>query len=671
MQEPAFVIDVETTKAKARSNELLWVGLGAPGRNYLIPCGHPKGIQLAAERKVKTEACVLYPYDERGLTKTGKPSYRMVEHTLPATFAPPPKQLYPNEVASVIYPLLFSDRAKVGHNVKFDIMSLAKYFGHMLPAGPYHDTIILRHCLREDFDSYSLKDLTGNWFGVPWKERPKWYPNLGEKGVENFGLDVVARYLAKDLRYCWLMYQAFYPLLERRGVQSVYDFEMSVYPVIMSMEYEGFPVDLGALGKVRDELQDRLSDVEQSVHLLVGDQFPLSNTDAKRWVLFGEGKPVFGDSKRLLKTQGLRAVERTKETKVPQVTKEVLQGLSDRGNDVATHLLEWSQLEKLRGTFVGTPGDTTAGLEPTGVYKYLRYPGMGRLPTIHTSFKQHGTVTGRLSASEPNLQQLPREIKGRHSIRELFVADDGYVLIVADYDQIELRCAAFASQDPEMVRVFIEGQDIHSLAAATMMQIPLEQVTKALRQVGKTQNFGTLYGAGAPKIAQVAGVSVKRAEGFIRNYFDTFQGLEDWKRSVIKEAKRVGDKGDPLTRPPYVAIPPNGRRRRLPDLYHVDDWKVWRAERQAVNAYVQGFAANITKLAMIKLYDALEPYDARMIAQVHDEIVVRAHKSCVDEVKGLVSTVMTSVLVNDQPILGEVPLLATSEVGYTWAEAKG
>ena len=655
LHEDYVVIDIETTFGRPRTNELRWVGLGAAGRTYLIPCGHPKGIQTRREHKVKTPACLAFPHDdERGLTKLGKPSMRMVDVTLLAEFAPPPKQLFPHEVCQLIQPLLFSDIAKVGHNVKFDLMSLAKYFGNVIPPGPYHDTIILRHCIHEDLLQYDLKSLTCEWFDIPYKQRAKFYPNLGKQGVDNFGLDQVARYLAKDLRYCWLIFQNWYPLLTKRGVKQVYDFEMELYPVIMDMEYQGFPVDPSAMGKVREELMNRQQSVQQDAWSIAGDQFSLSNPDVKRWVMFGEGEPVTGDAGYQLVTQGLSPRGRTEKTDRAQLTQEVLEFYAERGNHMAELLLEWSLMEKLRGTFI------------EGLTAHLRYPPIG-LPTIHTSFKQHGTVTGRLSAAEPNLQQLPRGTL----IRDLFVAPEGFTLIVADYDQVELRVAGYASQDSEMVRVFKEGQDIHKLAASAMMGIPIEQVTADQRQVGKTQNFGTLYGAGADKIAAVAGVSKRRAQKFIDNYFDMFPGLEDWKRKELRLARGRGDRADPLYQPPYVLIPPNGRRRRLPDLFHPDDWKKWRAERQAINAYVQGFASNIAKQAMIDLRPQLADTSASMIAQVHDELVVQVANSERDAVLALVERVMGGVQdPSGGPILGDVPLVASAAFGRSWAEAK-
>ena len=658
VNEPNIVIDVETTRAKPRLNELRWVGLGASGRSFLIPARHPKGVLLKPERRERTAACVLYPNDDRGLTKLGKPSMRMIEHTVAAEYASPPQQLFAHEVCEIIRPLLWSDTGKIGHNLKFDLMSLAKYYDHEIPPGPYHDTIVLRHVLIEDLESYKLKDLVCEWFKIHWKKRQAFYPNLGEKGTDNFGLDEVARYLAKDVRYCWMMFQAFHPMLERKGVQAVYDFEMLLYPVVMDMEYAGMPVDLTQMDAVRVELTKRLGEVEQQVWKMAGDQFSLSHTESKRWVMFGEGKRAFGESKRPLKTQNLKVRDRTPETRQPAVTASVLEYYSDRGNEMAELFMEWSALEKLRGTFI------------EGLSGHLLHNG-DELPTVHTSFKQHGTVTGRFSAGEPNIHQLPREVPGRHSIRALFVAGQGYYLIVADYDQIELRCAGFLSRDPAMLRIFLSGEDIHRRAASAMYQIASEDITSFQRSVGKTQNFAVLYGAGEDKIARVAGSNKRYAARLIANYYDEFAYLEPWKDAELRAARDRGDRSDPLFKPPYVEILPNGRRRRLPDLYNPMTGPRQRAERQAINALVQGFASNITKLAMLDLYEQLQPYPAQMLAQVHDEIVVRVEKDALPEVQGLVERVMTGVLgPAGGPILGEIPLVASAAFGASWAEAK-
>lgn len=668
LNSDTFVFDVETTMGSPRRNELRWVGIGSRGRIDVIPCGHPKGIVLVPEHKEKVPAFTHFgPEDPRSYTKLGKPSYRAIDVTIPTKYGVAPAQLYPHEVCELLEPLMFSDRYKAGHNVKFDLQTVAKYYDDEIPPPPYHDTIILRHVQHEDLISYELKPLIGDWFRVPHSERPKWYPNLGKEGVDNFGLDQIARYLAKDVRYCWLFLQFFLDRLHRYGLDSVYEFEMSCYPSIMKMEQVGFPVDLTQLEEVAQDLYGRIAACEQKVYKLVGDTFPLNNYDAKRWVLFGEGKgrdpdtgfkghPVRGDNDRVLKSFDLPVFFRTKKTEVAQVTAAVLELYDNRGVEIAGLLAEFSALEKLRGTFID------------GMRDFLVPSKNGGLPRVHTGYKQHGTRTGRLSSAQPNIQQLPRG----DAIRKLFVADDGYILIVCDYDQIELRAAGYLSGDENMTGVFARGEDIHRQAAASMYRIALEDVTSEQRGVGKVQNFAVLYGAGEDKIAAVARCSKARAHRMIADYYTGFPKLEPWKERELRAARQRGDRSEPLTKPPYVVIPPYGRQRRLPNLFQVEMRSLKnQAERQAINALCQGFAGSITKMAMRELHVVL-PSHSNMIAQVHDEIVTLAPIKYAEEVLEQVSSVMSNVRNPDTgaPILGDIPLVVSGAMGHSWADAK-
>jgi DNA polymerase-1 len=653
-----FVIDLETTGLDTQTNEMVWCGLGCTAHSFLIPCGHPKGHRLSVQKKVKTPAATLWPNDPRGMTPTGKPSMRMVEHVVPATYAPPPKQLYPYQVAELIEPLLFSDRAKLNHHLKFDLETIAKYYGR-IPPGPYHDTIVLQHVIDESLPQYGLKELSIEWFRP--KDRKKWYPSMGKAGIENFGLDEIASYLNKDLTYTRYLFNRLWPKLIRRGLRPVYEFEMSMYPVLMDMESAGFPIDLSAMEKVGAELTASIAQIEHDVGELVGDEIPMSNLAVKRYVLFGEvdkGKetPV-GINGHPLKPQDLKPLNRTAKTDAAQLNKALLEYYAG-SNEVARLFLEWSAYEKLRGTFV------------VGFDKYLSRRD-STLPRLHTSFKQHGTVTGRFSAEKPNLHQIP---KGS-TIRDLFIAGPGHVLIVADYDQIELRCLAYEADERTMIHIFQEGRDIHREAAAAAMVVAIDRVTEDMRQVGKTLNFATGYGAGANKIAAVARTTKRRGQQFLDRYYATFSGLEPWKKRVLAEARDRCDPTSPSTDPPTIIIPPIGRLRRLPDLmkYHrEEEWMRWRAERQAINALVQGFASYITKMAMLDLYQRISAYPAQMVLQVHDEIIVRCEEAYAEEVLALVSDTMTGIKnPAGSPILGEIPLIVSSKVGYSWAAAKG
>ena len=671
MRYPYFVVDIETTSLNPRTNDVLWIGLGAFGSVYLIPMGHPKGALLKPRRKEKVTALLAYGDDDpraytpatRKLPKEQRRvSLAMVDVWQEAIYAEPPVQLRITDVLPILEPLLFSDRGKIGHNVKFDLSSLAKYYKREIP-GPYHDTILVRHTLSEDLQSYELKPLICDWFGVPYAKREKFYPNIGKAGITNFGLDEIAYYLAKDCRFCWLMFQRYYHLLVRKGLQQVYDFEMQVYPVIMRMENYGFPVQLDELESARTDLYARMKEVESAIFAIAGDEFSVSSPDAKRWVLFGEGIPEYGVSKKRLKTQKLRVLVRTPKKKEPAATAAVLDYYAERGNKMAELLAEWAILEKLRGTFI------------EGIRGFLNHHENGELPTIHTGYKQHGTVTGRLSAAQPNLQQLPRG----STIRKLFVSGEGQVLIVADYDQIELRCLAKEADERNMIGIFKDGRDIHREATAAAMQIRIEDVTDELRQVGKTLNFATGYGAGPERIAAVAGVSVERGSEFLDRYYEAFPMLNRWKYRELQLARKRGDRANPLLDPPRVLIPPYGRIRRLPDLFVLDGqtdgegnsivWRRYRAERQAINAIIQGFASYVTKMAMLAL-DKDVPYP--MLAQVHDEIIFRVPEDEAYKVLPLVTEIMGSITdpFTGEPILGEIPLVASAAIGTSWADAK-
>ena len=723
LRDDAFVIDVETTilpeeskGAAAFRNEVLWVGLCTRGQVHLIPTDHPKGRVIIPEHKEKTPAFILYGADdERAWTPGGKPKMALKEHTVPAVFSKPPQQIPTYEVYDILKPLMFSDRLKIGHNLKYDLESSAKYYGGEIPPGPYHDTLISAHILNEWYPAYDLKSLICKWLGIGvlpnilnvfptkvdgpcnacgkrmhqgdttilWQEdggtqhefrcetcggislaewklsggtnaRNRFYPNLGKAGVTNFGIEQAARYLAKDVHYDWLYYKMMSRLLRRDGLEEAMQVEMDLYPVVMDIEREGFPVDRSIKDKVGEILKAEIGEIEEKVWDLAGDRFPLSNTNKRRYVLFGESDTKgnsFGDHRRKLRSERLPVIARTPKDRLPQLTQPLLEWYAQE-NYVAELFLRWSELEKLRGTFID-------GLD--------RWLWDGR---IHTSFKQHGTVTSRLSAHEPNLHQLPR---GSH-IRQFFVAGQGYSLIVSDYDQVELRVMAELAQDQAMIAVFQENRDIHREAAAVMLQVHPDDVTGEQRQVGKTVNFSTGYGGGEKRVAAIAGVPVQTAATFIARYYEEYSSLLPWKARLLKQARKRGDRKDMSRNPPYVEIPPFGRRRRLPDLFNQDQhWARYKAERQAVNAVVQGLAANITKLAMIDLHYDLADQPVKMLVQVHDEIVFRTPEDAAEEMRPLVVQKMTGVCnpVTGKPILGKTPLVASAAVGESWSAAKG
>lgn len=632
-----FVLDVETTMEHPKSNEVSWVGLAVPDRVVLIPMGHALGRII---KEAHTEAR-LPPEEERKILASGKVSQAKRYYDVPAEHADGGQQLRPDIVFAALRPLFFSDRLKIGHNLKFDLESVAKYYGGEVMPGPYADTMILTHVLDENFTQYSLKELVMNWLNVPHNPavRKQFYPNLGKVGVHTQPLDQVAEYLAKDVWYTHLYYRELLKLITNEpDLLKTYELEMAVYPALLSMELTGINIDTGSLKRVGDDLQQRLRAIEGRAWSICGVQFKVSNVNSRREFLF---------SPKSKGGQGLKPLTFSAKTNLPQLNQATLEHYRDE-NELARLFLEWSETDKLFSTFV------------TGLTDRLI---KGRL---HTSFNQHRTVTGRLSSRDPNLQQIPRG----DIIRSTFVADPGHLLIVADYDQVELRCAAFLSADAEMLRVFGQGLDIHAQAAAAMLSKPLESVTKDERQIGKTQNFGTLYGAGPNKIAAVADCSLDQAKEFIERYFQQFSGLAAWKDRMIIKARNTGKRTDTLNFP-YAEIPPFGRRRRLPDLYSPDIKLRARAERQVINSIVQGFAANVMKLALVDLSQAVKDTPYKLLLNVHDEVILQAPERDVEDAQKLLVSVMEGVTLDGTtPILGEVPLTAEAGIGKSWAEAK-
>lgn len=629
-----FVLDVETDSANPITNEVIWVGFAVPDRVVLIPMGHPLGRMLTPATTEKR----LPPEEDRSVLKSGKLSNAKKTYHVPATFDDPGPQLRQDKVFDALRPLLFSDRTKVGHNLKFDLESVAKYYGEV-PPGPYEDTMILTHVLNENLPRYGLKTLVMDWLGVPRDPRARsaFYPEIGRKGILIHPIDEVARYLAKDVWYT-LLYARFH----RRRVQRIpelwetFRLEMSLYPVLMEMERTGIRIDTDLLAERGRKLAQEIEAITHQAWDICGEQFPISNPSQKRHFLFAAKKDG---------GQGLKPLSFTEKTHTPQLNTETLEHYAEV-NDLARLFLEWADKDKLYGTFI------------TGLTEKVID---GRL---HTSFNQHRTVTGRLSSVNPNLQQIPRG----GSIRDTFVADPGYLLVVADYDQVELRCAAALSRDPAMVQVFREGRDIHAQAAAAMYGLALGDITADQRQVGKTQNFGTLYGAGPAKIALVADCTQERAKEFIARYYEQFSGLSAWKDLMVVQARNTGSRRDGRT--PYTEIPPFGRRRRLPDLYADDDGLRARAERQVINAVVQGFAACIMKLALIDLHVALADSPYQLLLNVHDEVVVQAPEAEIEDAQEVVVTTMENVQFQGLPILGSVPLTAEGGIGKSWSEAK-
>lgn len=598
-------------------NEVFWLGLATTGNSWAIPMGHSRGIILIPEEV--GDGSTVPPEGYRKILKNGQESMAKARYHKPAEYGDAPEQLSRSIVLETLKPIFFDEQIiKVGHNVKFDARSLSKYYGEV-PPGPYRDTMLLQHVINENLTSYSLENLIQHNY-----EKHNAYASEGKVGkiIDLVPFDVAARYVHLDARWTWMLYVKLWNFIKNQDdLLKVVEQDSEVLRVLMHMENEGIPVDSGQLKRLGKELDAKMRDILLQLSAYAPIGFNPDSTKHKQQFLFNK------------KREGGLGLKPFKETKggAPSVDEESLRRLESKHPAIPL-LLEWSETQKLKSTYVD-------GLLP----KLTN----GRL---HPSFNLHRTATGRLSASNPNLQNIPRE----SSIRGLFVAPEGHTLMVADYDQIELRVMAMFSKDQELIHIFNNDIDIHAGAAALLFGKDVNEVTSEERQIGKGVNFLTAYGGGYMKLARTTGIPEERAKYMINRYYEQFSGLTQWKRHVISQARAKG----------YVRTL-SGRRRRLPDIRSTNDEKRSRAERQAINAVVQGSAADICKIAMIDIEKALEGTGTKMLVQVHDEIVTAVPEDAWE-------TIMPKFVkaMGDGVTLKGVPLKVSCNVAHNWADAK-
>ena len=597
-------------------NEVFWIALATHGHSWAIPMGHRVGVILVPEEV--GDGSTVPPEGYRKVLKNGQESMAKARYHIPAVHAEVPVQLDRSEVLEILKPLFFSDLVKIGHNVKFDARSIGKYYSE-IPEGPFFDTILMQHILDENLMSYSMEQVVLNNY------RTSSHGREGKLGaiIDTVPFDKATRYVHLDARWTWLMYTRMWrQIASKEELQKAFMLDVEVLRVLMEMENNGILVDSRALKNLGKELDGKLRDIILAIseHAFVG--FNPDSNPHKQALLFNK------------KREGGLALKPVKKTAkgAPSVDEESLQKLKGE-HPVVPMLLEYSEMQKLKSTYVD-------GLIPKLNNSRL-----------HPSFHLHRTATGRLSSSNPNLQNIPRS----SSVRSLFVAPDGHKLLVADYDQIELRVMAMFSQDKQLIRIFKNEEDIHAGAAALLYKKPIEEVTSEERQIGKGVNFPTAYGGGPHKLSNTTGISVEEARHMIDQYYKQFSGLTEWKRQVIESGRKKG----------YVSTL-YGRRRRLPDLNSDDEFTRSRAERQAVNAVVQGSAADLCKEAMVSISGLLMGIDAQLLVQVHDELVVSVNEDIIEDLTPKFMETM-----GHGRVIDSVPLVVSCDSAYSWAEAKG
>ncbi|HEY8424581.1 MAG TPA: DNA polymerase I [Limnochordales bacterium] len=436
--------------------------------------------------------------------------------------------------------------------------------------------------------------------------------------------EAVRAYAYQRLEIVYALARPLRRWLEEDGLDRVYrEIEMPLWPVLAEMELTGVAIDSEALARLGVELARQIEATAEAIYALAGERFNINSPRQLSRILFEKlGLPV------------------TKQTKTgPSTSADVLEELAGE-HEIVSKILDFRQLVKLKGTYVDPMPS-------------LVHPRTGRL---HTTFHQAVTATGRLSSSNPNLQNIPVRTDQGAVIREAFVAGmPGWVLMSADYSQIELRVLAHMAQDPVLIEAFRSGQDIHTRTASEVFGVPMEAVTPAMRNGAKAINFGIVYGISAYGLARGTGLSQEDARRYIASYFDRYPGVKAYQERVIRQARELG----------YVTTL-FGRRRYLPEIHARQYAQRAFAERTAINTPIQGTAADIMKLAMIAVHRRLkeEGHQARMVLQVHDELVLEVPEAEVEPVARLVRSAMENVVRLDVPLVAEV------KTGRNWRECK-
>jgi DNA polymerase-1 len=439
----------------------------------------------------------------------------------------------------------------------------------------------------------------------------------------------VAEYSGEDADVAWRLCERLEPEVRAQNLGNLYDdLEVPLIEVLAELEYNGIRLDVPLLRRLSEEMAQQLIGIERAIHELAGHPFNIASLKQLRQVLFEELK---------LPTQ-----RRTGITGEASTDQETLEKLAALGHELPKKIVEYRQLAKLKGTYVDTLPD-------------LVNPDTGR---IHASFNQAVAATGRLSSSDPNLQNIPDRREMGRQIRQAFLPEAGWQLMTADYSQIELRLLAHFTSDEALRRAFAEDHDIHTAVAGQIYGVPEPQVTSDMRRVAKTVNFGVLYGMSAPGLAQRLSIPREEASRFIDAYFSRYPKVLEYQARLLKECARTGYVGTIL-----------GRRRRIEGVRPSSTYQGRnQPEREAINMEIQGSAADLIKLAMLHIHRRLrqEQRRARMLLQIHDELVFEVPPDELQAMTTLVREEMTTPRERDLGLL--VPLKVDLAVGPNWLD---
>ena len=604
-QAKLISFDLETTSLDEMQAKIVGVCLAVkPPVAYYVPVGHLAGAAQSTSGQMALFAT------EPILADNQLPLAAVIEAIRPAMTNPA--------------------IPKVAHNAKYDAIIFER---HGLPVSPItFDTMIAEWLTDPSTKHKGLKDLARHRLGIEMTEIDSLI-GKGRKNQISFAevpIEDAAPYGSADADVTLRLVKPLRAEIKEKGLEKILDLEMPLIEVLSDMEQQGIGVDVPFFRQKSQELDGRLIALEKEIHEIAAEPFNINSTQQLSDILF---------KKLGLPTEGLKKTSSGYYSTAANVLEE-LTGVDEWG--IIKALLEYRELGKLKSTYVDALPE-------------MVNPDDGR---IHTSFSQTGAITGRLASSNPNLQNIPIRSDVGQQIRRGFVSRPGWQFLACDYSQVELRILAHVCQDAALLNAFRTDQDVHRTTAAAVYNIPIEQVTYNQRRFAKAVNFGLIYGMGAFRLARDSELTLAEAEKYIEQYFGRFPGIRTYLDQTKLQARQQG----------YVETL-LGRRRYFPVFKSTlggSNRQAWlRAEREAVNHPIQGTAADIIKIAMLRLHDDLRAgYQARILLQVHDELLLEVPDEEMTAVKPLVIDTMSNAFQLD------VPLKVEASTGHNWLELK-
>ena len=535
-----------------------------------------------------------------------------------------PDQIPLSRAIELLKPLLEdASIIKIGHNIKYDMHIMRSHGVHITPID---DTMLMAYTLHAGEHGMGMDELAERYLGYT----PVSYDQVTGTGKNRLRFDEVdiekaAHYAAEDADVTLRLYELFAPQIAQQKLLTLYNtIERPLIPIITQMERNGVMVDVQLLRSLSSDFTTRMAQFEQDIHALAGHPFNVGSPKQLGEVLFDE--------------MGLTGGKKSAKTGAYSTGNDVLEELSEAGHTIAEKIIEWRQLAKLKNTYCDTL--------PEQINKHT-----GR---VHTNYALAVASTGRLSSSEPNLQNIPiRTLEGK-KIRDAFIAAPGKLLLSADYSQIELRLLAHMAELETLKTAFRNGDDIHAITASEMFGVPLSDMTSEVRRRAKAINFGIIYGISAHGLAKQLGISRSEAGAYIDQYFKRYPGIRDY----MEATKLYAHEHE------YV-VTLYGRRCHVPMINDKNPARRQFSERAAINAPLQGTAADIIKKAMIALDKALPAtgLDATMLLQVHDELIFEVPEANAQAAASQVKTLM------EQTVNLSIPLVVETGMGKHWGEA--